>query len=141
MMMLSGVRSSCDIVATKSDLSRLAAVRSRMSTAFWCAMAVACAIFETIEKEGLLLHARALGEHAKRRFASELPDCQVRGEGLFLGLELPEAPKSDLTGAALEAGLVINVTQQKVVRLAPGLVITAEQWDEGLDKLIGLIRA
>ncbi len=104
-------------------------------------MAVASAVFETIEKEGLLEHAKKLGEAAKARFAKELPSCPVRGEGLFLGLELPEAPKSDLAGAALEAGLIINVTQQKVVRLAPGLIITQEQWDEGLEKLIGLIRA
>jgi acetylornithine aminotransferase len=101
-------------------------------------LAVASAVFETIEEEGLLLHARALGEHARRRFAKELPDCPVRGEGLFLGLELPEAP-TDLPGAALEAGLILNVTQQKVVRLAPGLIITQEQWDEGLGTLIGLV--
>ena len=102
-------------------------------------MAVAAAIFETIEKEGLLEHARKMGEVAKARFAGALPACKVRGEGLFLGLELPEAPK-DLAGAALEAGLIINVTQQKVVRLAPGLIITPEPWDEGLEKLIRLIR-
>ena len=98
-----------------------------------------CAIFETIEKEGLLEHARKLGEHAKARFAKELLQCKVRGEGLFLGVELPEAPKGDLAGAALEAGLIINVTQQKVVRLAPGLIITPEQWEEGLTKLMGLM--
>ena len=101
--------------------------------------AVASAIFRTIEQEGLLEHARNLGNQAKRRLAEALPECKVRGEGLFLGMELPEAPK-DLVGAGLERGVVINVTQQTVVRLAPAMIITAEQWDEGLDILISLVR-
>ena len=44
MMTLSGVRSSCDMVATNSDLSRLAACKSAMSRAFSSAIAVACAM-------------------------------------------------------------------------------------------------
>ena len=104
-------------------------------------MAVAATIFDVIERDNLLDHARRLGEHAKRRFAEELPQCRVRGAGLFLGVELPEAPQGDLVARALDRGIVINLTQQKVIRLAPGLVITPEEWDEGLTALVEVVTA
>ena len=102
-------------------------------------MAVAATVFDVIERDGLLQHTRDLGGHAKGRFAEELPNCTVRGDGLFLGIEVPTMPP-DLVGAALERGVSLNVTQGNVVRLAPPLTITRGQWDEGLDVLIDLVR-
>ena len=104
-------------------------------------MAACATVFDVIERDGLLEHARRLGEHAKQRLASELPDADVRGDGLFLGIDLPTKPSGDVVAAGLEHGILINVTQQKVVRLAPGLVITSEQWDQGLDLLMQVVRA
>ena len=102
-------------------------------------MSVAATIFDVIERDGLLTHARDLGEHAKRRVREELPDATVRGEGLFLGVELPSPPK-DIAGAALERGVILNVTQGNVVRLAPPMIVTAGEWDEGLSILIELAK-
>jgi acetylornithine/N-succinyldiaminopimelate aminotransferase len=104
--------------------------------------AVSRTIFDVIEREGLLEHAAQLGEHAIARLANEsrIRDkvAEVRGRGLFLGIELKGAPEK-LPEKALERGLVINVTAQKVIRLAPPINITKQQWDQGLDLVIDLI--
>ena len=107
-------------------------------------MAVARTIFDVIERDRLLAHAAALGEHAMARLRNEkslgakLHD--VRGRGLMLGVEL-SAPPQKLVERGLEHGIIINLTAQKVIRLAPALTISAEQWDRGLDALIKTIQS
>jgi acetylornithine/succinyldiaminopimelate/putrescine aminotransferase len=67
-----------------------------------------------------------------------LPGAEVRGAGLWLALDLgPEAP-ADARQAALAAlgrGLVVNPVTGTALRLAPPLVITEEEVDEGLARL------
>ena len=104
-------------------------------------MSVAATVFDVIERDGLVAHAARLGEVAKAKLSSELPDCQIRGDGLFLGIELPDKPQKDLVGVALDRGVVLNVTQATVVRLAPSLTISDEQWAQGLDRVVEIARA
>jgi predicted acetylornithine/succinylornithine family transaminase len=105
-------------------------------------MAVAKTIFDVIERDSLLEHAATLGEHAIARLRNEPKIKQriveVRGRGLMLGIELTEPPMK-LVERGLENGIVINVTAQKIVRLAPALTITAELWDQGLDLLVKVL--
>jgi acetylornithine/N-succinyldiaminopimelate aminotransferase len=42
----------------------------------------------------------------------------IRGQGLMIGIEL-DRPCGELVALALDAGLLINVTADKVVRLLP----------------------
>jgi acetylornithine aminotransferase len=81
---------------------------------------------EVIEKDGLLEHARRMGEVIAQGLARDLAGVagvkEIRGRGLMLGVEL-DRPCGDLVRRALEAGLIINVTADKVVRLLPPLVI------------------
>ena len=101
-------------------------------------MAVTKAIFDTIESDNLLEHARTLGEYTMKRIESEprLADkvASVRGRGLFIGIELKEAPKG-LVEKGLEKGVVANVTADRVVRLAPPINISQADLDEGLERL------
>jgi acetylornithine/N-succinyldiaminopimelate aminotransferase len=107
-------------------------------------MAVTKAIFEVIERDGLLENARLLGEHAVARIRDDAPAMakvsDIRGKGLFLGIEMKEAPKQ-LVEKGLAQGVVVNVTADKVVRLAPPINITKADLDEGLNRLIGVIRS
>ena len=64
----------------------------------------------------------------------------VRGRGLFLGIELKNPPEK-LVDKGLERGVIVNLTSQKVMRVAPPINIDRRQWDEGLDAIITLIRA
>jgi acetylornithine/N-succinyldiaminopimelate aminotransferase len=105
-------------------------------------MAASKAIFETIEREKLLSHAATLGERAIARLRGE-PKLKgkvadVRGRGLFLGVELAEPPEK-IVERALEKGLVMNLTSQKVLRLAPPINIEEKLLNEGLDRLIDVI--
>jgi acetylornithine aminotransferase len=105
-------------------------------------MAVARTICDVIEREKLVDHAAALGEHAMARLRNEprLRDrvAAVRGRGLMLGIELKAEPQK-LVERGLERGVLINLTAKKVIRLAPPINITAADFDRGLDLVIETI--
>jgi acetylornithine aminotransferase len=81
---------------------------------------------EVIEKDGLLEHAADMGkvlmDELERALAGVAGVKDIRGEGLMMGVEL-DRPCGDVTRRALAAGLVTNVTADKVIRLLPPLVI------------------
>jgi acetylornithine/N-succinyldiaminopimelate aminotransferase len=97
-----------------------------------------------IEKDGLLDRARRMGEVIKGGLERELAGVngvrEVRGLGLMIGLEL-DRPCGDLVGRALSAGLIINVTVDKVVRLLPPLVIREEEARQVVAILAPLVRS
>lgn len=103
-------------------------------------MSVSRAIFDVIEKENLVDHANALGETAIKTFRSAGSEkiADVRGHGLFLGIELKDEPQK-FGDRALEAGLIINLTSKKVIRLAPPINISAALWDEGVSRTLDFI--
>lgn len=107
-------------------------------------MAVSRTIFDVIESEKLADHAARIGEQGMRRLREEprikAKIAEVRGKGLFIGIELNAAPDK-LVEHAIERGILVNVTSQKVVRLAPPINISSEDWNFGLDRLIETIAA
>jgi acetylornithine/succinyldiaminopimelate/putrescine aminotransferase len=99
-------------------------------------------VFDVIEREKLTEHAATLGEHGLARLRND-PRIRervanVRGRGLFIGIELKEPPQG-MVEKALQHGVVLNVTAQKVVRLAPPINISKEDWDRGLDAVVATI--
>ncbi|MCC6683208.1 MAG: acetylornithine/succinylornithine family transaminase [Phycisphaeraceae bacterium] len=105
-------------------------------------MAVAAEIWRIIERDGLIAHAAAMGDMAKQKLqAANLPGVkQVRGKGMFIGIELTEPKAGDVVKKALAAGLLVNAAQGNVIRLAPALIIDEPTWRHGLDQLIELMR-
>jgi acetylornithine/succinyldiaminopimelate/putrescine aminotransferase len=114
------------------------------------AMAVAAAVFEVLERDGLVPRAADLGVHALariRRFAAGHPVVKAaRGHGLMLGIELdfhtPGCPVTDLNQVVnrlMDRGILVNGTQDNVLRLAPPLTITRAQLDQGLDALEAVV--
>ncbi len=107
-------------------------------------MAVTAAIFDVLERDQLVQHAAELGQHAMNRLGQLAGTChqvtQVRGQGLFIGVELTTAVKP-IVQRCLELGVNINGTQETVLRLAPPLVISKEQLDEGLDVIECVVAA
>lgn len=96
-----------------------------------------------IEEEGLLKRAAALGEKLRADFAVALEGqagaVSIRGDGLMIGIEL-DRPCGELVTRALERGLLINVTAEKVVRLLPALVFTDKDAQALVSILSTLIR-
>ncbi len=104
--------------------------------------AAAATVLEVIERENLPQHAAELGERALTRLRNEASIrekvADVRGRGLFLGIELRQPP-GKLVERAMERGVLINLTAQKVIRLAPPINISSAEWDQGLDAVIQTI--
>lgn len=105
--------------------------------------AAGLAVLDTLEHDQLLANAETVGAHLHRRLAEGLAKVdgvtEVRGWGLMLGIEL-DRPCGVLVTRALEAGLLINVTRDRVVRLLPPLILTSDQADHLAEILIPLIK-
>jgi len=106
--------------------------------------AAALATIDAMEKEHLLSHAAAMGELIRAGLAEALTGVaavkEIRGKGLMIGIELDRAC-SELVKRALEDGLLINVTAERVVRLLPPLVIGPDEARQLVTRLAALIRA
>jgi acetylornithine/N-succinyldiaminopimelate aminotransferase len=102
------------------------------------ACAVAKAVLEIVEEEGLAQRARELGEYfmAKLKQLQEKHEVikEVRGRGLLIGVEL-SIPCGEIVAKGREHGLLLNCTHDNVLRFAPPLVITREQIDEVCSRL------
>jgi acetylornithine aminotransferase len=96
-----------------------------------------------MEEEGLLANAAAMGERLmgglRRELAGVAGVKEVRGQGLMVGIEL-DRPCGVLLGQAAEAGLLLSVTADSVIRLVPALVINTAEIDEIIAKLVPLIK-
>ncbi|WP_018139127.1 MULTISPECIES: acetylornithine transaminase [unclassified Thioalkalivibrio] len=93
----------------------------------------ALAVLDVMQDEGLCEEAGRQGEILRRRLADRLEDkpgvVAVRGRGLMIGIEL-DRPAGTLVQAALDAGLILNVTAQRVIRLLPPLIVDDAQVDQ-----------
>ncbi|HRE13000.1 MAG TPA: aminotransferase class III-fold pyridoxal phosphate-dependent enzyme, partial [Usitatibacteraceae bacterium] len=65
---------------------------------------------------------------------------EIRGRGLMIGVEL-DRPCGEIVGLALAAGLVANVTAERVIRLLPPLVIREEETREIVARLVPVVKA
>jgi acetylornithine/N-succinyldiaminopimelate aminotransferase len=90
------------------------------------ACAAALAVITTIEDEGLLEHVTVLGQKLRDGLAADPRVAEVSGEGLFIGVALAEERSTEVAAAALRAGFILNNATPARIRLAPPLVLTAE---------------
>ena len=97
------------------------------------AAAAALAVIETIEKDGLLDNATKVGEVLRDGLAHEHV-TEIRGRGLLIGLDLDAEVAPKVVDAAQAHGVILNATGPQRIRLAPPLVLTAEQAGEFLAK-------
>lgn len=106
------------------------------------ACAAALETLRIIETDGLMKNAVEIGDFIRAGFAKTLAGQagvkEIRGEGLMIGIELTQ-PCGDLVQHALDAGLLINVTADNVIRLLPPLIFTREHARQLIDTLSPLI--
>ncbi|MFO1245791.1 MAG: aspartate aminotransferase family protein [Ramlibacter sp.] len=97
-----------------------------------------------MEEDGLLANAASTGAHLKAALERELGGLpgvkDIRGQGLMLGVELAQ-PCGVLVTRAAEAGLLISVTADSVIRLVPPLILTVAEADELVAILAPLVKA
>ena len=107
------------------------------------ATTAALTTIEVIEKEELIANADAVGALIRGGLAEALSEVSgvvdIRGQGLMIGIEL-DRPCSELVMRGLDAGILINVTAERVVRLLPPLNFSDEEGRETVARLSLLIR-
>ena len=107
------------------------------------AMRAGIETLKIIEEENLLNNAYYRGNQILENLSEGLSKTpgivDIRGRGLMIGVEL-EKPCKELTGDALKAGLLINVTESNIIRLLPPLIISSKEVEILTTKLIPLIK-
>ena len=128
---------ACGVMITRPE--HAAALKPGLHASTFGGNPIACraglATIETIDEEGLLDRADAIGQRFARHFESlraERPDLvrEIRVQGVMIGLELT-VDATPVLSACLERKLLINVTHGTVVRLLPALTITDAEIDAG----------
>src|SRR5690606_10136487 len=107
------------------------------------AMRAGLVTIAAMEEEGLLENAAKIGQQimtgSERGLAHRWGLVEVRGQGLIIGVAL-DRPCGALVARALEAGLVLNVTADRVIRLLPPLIFRAEHAEQLVGTLVPMIR-
>src|ERR1035437_3808712 len=101
-----------------------------------------------MEEDGLLANATRVGKHLTDALAEALRSDlvnpngvkEIRGQGLMIGVELAK-PCGALTQRCADAGLLISVTADSVIRLVPALIMTEAEADEVASILCPIIKA
>ncbi len=106
------------------------------------ACSTANTVIDELVKGQLCERAAALGERMMAGFREQLADNglvkEIRGRGLMIGIEMNKDCTA-LMSAALQEGVVINITVGKVVRLLPALILTDQEADLIVSKVSNII--
>jgi len=95
-------------------------------------------VVRTIAGEGLLDHVKRVGEQLRRGLENNPLVSHVRGAGLLLGVVLKNPVSAEIQAKLADAGFLVNAPNPDVIRLAPPLIISAEQADALIAALDGL---
>jgi acetylornithine aminotransferase len=105
--------------------------------------AAALAVLDTMAEDDLPARAGQLGANIMAGLADALAGVEgieeIRGQGLMIGIEL-DRPCAELVAQALDQGLLINVTAERVVRLLPPLILSDAEADQLVERLAALLR-
>jgi acetylornithine/N-succinyldiaminopimelate aminotransferase len=113
------------------------------------ACSAALAVIDVIGRDNLPARAAVLGERMASRLRARLMLGEgaerklvddIRNKGLMIGIEL-ERPCGELVKEALDQGLLINVTAERVIRLLPPLILTDQEADRIVDTVADLVTA
>ncbi|MFC1750307.1 aspartate aminotransferase family protein, partial [Pseudomonadota bacterium] len=107
------------------------------------ACGAALAVMTEMEERDLCNNATAMGKRLVKGLKHALADCalvtDIRGQGLMVGVELSE-PCGEFVKQALDMGVLINVTAERVIRLLPPLVIEAPEVDRIVETITTLVK-
>jgi acetylornithine aminotransferase len=107
------------------------------------ACAAALATLQAIEEENLLENSRVRGEAIRNGLRQALDGVhgvvEIRGEGMMIGIEL-DRPCAELVAVGRDAGVLINVTADTVVRLVPPLIYGQAEVDALVAAVSGIIK-
>jgi acetylornithine aminotransferase len=105
--------------------------------------AVASRVLDIIERDNLCAHAQKVGEYCRqslRDIQKQYPQmiADIRGCGLMIGVEF-RFPAKSVWEALWQKGYICNLTQEKVLRLLPPLIITYQEIEEFCEALTDIL--
>jgi acetylornithine aminotransferase len=107
------------------------------------ATAAGIATLDIIAEEKLRENAEVIGAFLNTQiaeaFAGNKHVVNVRNAGLMVGIEL-DVPCGELVKLALEQKLLINVTAEKVIRLLPSLIMSKQEAQELVNRLVPIVK-
>ncbi len=96
-----------------------------------------------MQEDGVMANAATVGAHLKAAMERELTGVkgfkEIRGAGLMLGIEL-DRPCGVILSRAAEAGLMLSVTADSVIRLVPPLILSVSEADQMVAILVPVIK-
>jgi acetylornithine aminotransferase/acetylornithine/N-succinyldiaminopimelate aminotransferase len=96
------------------------------------ATAAVAAVLETIQDDGLIENARAMGERLRAGLAAIDGVTEARGLGLLVAAEIA-TEAGPVAARALENGLLVNAVRPTSIRMAPPLIVSAAEIDRGVE--------
>ncbi len=97
-----------------------------------------------MQEDGVMANAERVGAHLRAALQRELGSlpgvADIRGAGLMLGIEL-KRPCGVILSRAADAGLMLSVTADNVIRLVPPLILTVEEADQIVALLVPVVKA
>jgi acetylornithine aminotransferase len=94
------------------------------------ACAAGSAVLDVIESKKLMQSAKVFERKIKKSLSAVPGVSEVRGRGLLLGIELTVPMAKKVASSMLEAGVIVNAANEKTIRIAPPLIVTAPQIDK-----------
>ena len=142
----------CGIACTNriDDVDSVFKVSSRINSTWGgnlVDMVRAKKFFEIIAAEKLVENAAVVGEHLLlklKALAEEMPELvsNVRGQGLFIALDLPDTDRrGKALAACLDNGLMALASGFNAIRMRPALNLSAGEADEAVDKLRSALKS
>ncbi len=108
------------------------------------ACSAALATIDVLQHENILDNVNEVGPYLQQKLKTALKDIpqviDVRGQGLLIGIEM-DAPCRHLLMKFAEQGLLVSTTAEKVIRLAPPLIINKQDVDVIVDVLLNVLSA
>lgn len=103
--------------------------------------AASLAVFEAVKKENLLQNANKMGDYLRKKIEGLKKRYhfikEIRAMALIIGVELT-IKGEDIYKECLKEGLLINCTQDTVLRIMPPLTVTRNEVDEAIRILDGV---
>ena len=94
------------------------------------ACAAGNAVLDVIESKKLMQSAKVFERKIKKSLSAVPGVSEVRGRGLLLGIELTVPIAKKVASSMLEAGVIVNAANEKTIRIAPPMIVTAAQIDK-----------
>ena len=99
-------------------------------------------VLDIMKDMNLCRNAREMGDYFSKKLNEKVANKErvkeIRSKGLMIGIELYEEC-TDIVVKALDKGLVLNVTKDKIIRMLPPLIINKSQIDEIVSILVKII--